>query len=115
MDNYPLRGAIFENMVVNNFLKAAYNAGKKPRLSFFRDKTGREIDLIVENVDGISAFEIKASNGFNPDYFKHIRYFEKTFPPEVRYATVIYDGDSTCEQATSGLYNFRNPKLYERV
>lgn len=115
LDNYPLRGAIFENMVVNNFLKEAYNAGKKPRLSFFRDKTGREIDLIVENVDGISAFEIKASTGFNPDYFKHIRYFEKTFPPEVRYATVIYDGDSTSEQATSGLYNFRNPKLYERV
>lgn len=87
LDNYPLRGAIFENMVVNNFLKAAYNAGKKSRLSFFRDKTEREIDLIVENTDGISAFEIKASSGFNPDYYNHIRYFEKTFPQKVLYAT----------------------------
>lgn len=87
LDNYPLRGAIFENMVVNNFLKVAYNAGKKSRLSFFRDKTEREIDLIVENTDGISAFEIKASSGFNPDYYNHIRYFEKTFPQKVLYAT----------------------------
>ena len=114
LDNYPLRGAIFENMVVNNFLKAAYNAGKKPRLSFFRDKTGREIDLIVENTDGISAFEIKASSGFNPDYYKHIRYFEKTFPQKVLYATIIYDGETTSEVPTSGLYNFRDFKLYER-
>ena len=113
LDNYPLRGAIFENMIVNNFLKAAYNAGKKPRLSFFRDKTGREIDLIVENTDGISAFEIKASSGFNPDYYMHIRYFEKTFPQKVLYATIIYDGVTTSEVPTSGLYNFRDSKLYE--
>ena len=114
LDNYPLRGAIFENMVVNNFLKAAYNAGKKPRLNFFRDKTGREIDLIVENTDGISAFEIKASSGFNPDYYNHIRYFQKTFPQKVLYATIIYDGETTSEVPTSGLYNFRDAKLYER-
>lgn len=113
LDNYPLRGAIFENMVVNNFLKAAYNAGKKPRLSFFRDKTGREIDVIVESTDGISAFEIKVSSGFNPDYYKHIRYFEKTFPQKVLYATIIYDGETTSEVPTSGLYNFRDAKLYE--
>lgn len=114
LDNYPLRGAIFENMVLNNFLKAAYNAGKKPRLSFFRDKTGREIDLIVETVEGISAFEVKASTGFNPDYYKHIRYFDKTFPQRVHHATIIYDGEATNSVPTSGLYNFRDIKLYER-
>ena len=35
LENYPLRGAIFENMVINNFIKASYNSGKKPRFSFF--------------------------------------------------------------------------------
>lgn len=113
LDNYPLRGAIFENMVVNSFLKAAYNAGKKPRLSFFRDKTGREIDLIVENADGIRAFEIKSSTGFNPDYYKHIRYFEKTFPQNVICSTIIYNGEATSELPASGLYNFRDTRLYE--
>lgn len=112
LENYPLRGAIFENMVVNNFLKGAYNAGKKPRLSFFRDKTGREIDLLVESIQGISAFEIKASTGFNPDYFKHIRYFEKTFPQKILSATIIYDGTEILSDPQSGLYNFRDPRLY---
>lgn len=112
LENYPLRGAIFENMVVNNFLKGAYNAGKKPRLSFFRDKTGREIDLLVESPEGICAFEIKATSGFNPDYFKHIRYFEKTFPQKVLSATIIYDGTETLSNPMSGLYNFRDSRLY---
>lgn len=112
LENYPLRGAIFENMVVNNFLKGAYNAGKKPRLSFFRDKTGREIDLMVETLQGISAFEIKASTGFNPDYFRHIRYFEKTFPQKILSATIIYDGTDTLSDPMSGLYNFRDQRLY---
>lgn len=112
LENYPLRGAIFENMVINNFLKGAYNAGKKPRLSFFRDKTGREIDLLVESLHGINAFEIKASTGFNPDYFKHIRYFEKTFPQKVLSATIIYDGTEILSDPSSGLYNFRDPRLY---
>ena len=68
----------------------------------------------MENTDGISAFEIKASSGFNPDYYNHIRYFEKTFPQKVLYATIIYDGETTSEVPTSGLYNFRDAKLYER-
>lgn len=112
LGNYPLRGAIFENMVLNNFMKEAYNRGEKPRLSFFRDKTGREIDLLAESHEGVSAFEIKASSGFNPDYFKHIRYFEKTFPDKLTDASIIYDGDASSTSQMSGLYNFRDRRLY---
>ena len=109
LDKYPLRGPIFENMIVNNFLKSAYNKGKKPRLSFYRDKTGREIDLILESAEGLRLYEIKASTGFNPDYFKHIRYFEKTFPDKVFSASVIYDGQTT---ETANVYSFREHSLY---
>lgn len=105
---YPLRGGLFENYVVNNFIKAAYNKGIKPRLSYFRDKTGREIDLMVETPGGLRLYEIKASDGYNPDYFKNIRYFEKTFPDKVISASVIYDGPTTeTGDPLTGIYNFR--------
>lgn len=109
LDKYPLRGAIFENLVVNNFMKAAYNKGGKPRLSFYRDKTGREIDLILESSEGLRLYEIKASTGYNPDYFKHIGYFEKTFSDKVVSTSVIYDGTTT---ESAGVYNFREVSLY---
>lgn len=108
LENYPLRGAIFENMVINNFLKEAYNTGHHPKLNFFRDKTGREIDLLEDAPEGLRAYEIKASTGFNPDYFKHIRYFEKTFPEKIAAATVIYDGNDCMKTPLSGLHNYRN-------
>lgn len=114
LENFPTRGAIFENYVINNFVKAAYNASRKPRLCFYRDKTGREIDLITETAEGLNLFEIKASSGFNPDYFKNIRYFEKTSPDKVVSASIIYDGlTSETGNAHSGIYNFRNQHIYE--
>ena len=108
LHTYPLRGAIFENMVVNDFIKSQFNKGKKPRFYFYRDKTGREIDLITENADGLRLYEIKASTGFNPDYFKNIRYFEKTYPEKIVSASIIYDGiSSNIDDPLSGIRNFR--------
>ena len=113
LENYPFRGSIFENIVVNNFVKKAFNEGLKPRLSFYRDKTGREIDLILEEGDGLRLFEIKASTGYNPDFFKNIRYFEKTFPDKVISSSIIYDGvTSDTGNPLSGIYNFRNGNIY---
>lgn len=113
LKNYPIRGAIFENLVVNNFVKKSFNAGKKPRLSFYRDKTGREIDLILERPEGLSLFEIKASTGYNPDFFKNIRYFEKTFPDKVISTAIIYDGiTSETGDPKEGIYNFRDLDKY---
>ncbi len=45
---HPLRGALFENLVVMEFVKHAANRGEPPALWFFRDSAGIEIDLITE-------------------------------------------------------------------
>lgn len=112
LEYHPLRGAFFENLVVNEFLKSSFNKGLRARLSFFRDKTGREIDLVQETPEGLRLFEIKASTGFNPDYFRHIRYFEKTYPEKVISSTVIYDGRERSDFPMSRLCNFRDSAVY---
>lgn len=45
---HPLRGALFEILVVNEFAKHALNQGIAPGLHFFRDSNGLEVDLLVE-------------------------------------------------------------------
>ncbi|MDP1901805.1 MAG: ATP-binding protein [Rubrivivax sp.] len=47
MATHPLRGALFENLVVNEFAKHALNQGFAPDLHFFRDRHGLEVDLLV--------------------------------------------------------------------
>ena len=48
MAAHPLRGALFENLVVNEFAKHALNQGFAPGLHFFRDRHGLEVDLLVD-------------------------------------------------------------------
>lgn len=43
-----MNGAILETFVVSEIIKSYYNAGDSPRLSFFRDSNGREIDLLIQ-------------------------------------------------------------------
>ena len=57
----PLLGEMYENLVVVEAMKAAYNRGVEPRLTFYRDNSGLEIDLIREEQRRPFAIEIKAA------------------------------------------------------
>lgn len=57
---HPLRGALFENAVIEEALKYRFNRGYRSNLSFFRDARGLECDLLYENGNGIGAIEIKS-------------------------------------------------------
>ena len=46
LDNH--KGAVVETMAVSELLKKRYNEGKKPSLTFFRDKNGFEVDTIAD-------------------------------------------------------------------
>jgi uncharacterized protein len=71
----PLLGGIFENMVVMEAVKAAYNRGVPPQLSFYRYKSGLEIDLIREYQRRPFAMEIKAGSTYVPDITKPLQRF----------------------------------------
>lgn len=65
-----LRGGLFENMVINEFIKSSYNRGEEPSLTFWRDSTGNEVDLL-QYVNGKQyAYEIKSGATFSPDFLR---------------------------------------------
>ncbi len=65
-----LRGGLFENLVINEFIKKSFNQGVEPVLSFWRDSTGNEVDLL-HYVDGKPyAYEIKSGATYNADFLK---------------------------------------------
>ncbi len=67
--NHPLRGALFENMVIVEALKFSFNRGHAPNLSFFRDSRGLECDLLMETGHGTAAIEIKSGATITSDTF----------------------------------------------
>jgi len=69
---HPSRGALFENMVVVEFLKNRFNSGKMNNLFFWRDNVGTEIDLLIENSESLIPVEIKSGQTITDAYFKSI-------------------------------------------
>ena len=57
---HPLRGAVFESWVVSEVLKARLHRGLEADLSFYRDRHGVEVDLVVERDGRVHAAEIKS-------------------------------------------------------
>ena len=90
LETHYLKGALYENLIILEFLKGRLNKGLPPNLYFWRDRTGREIDLIAEWGGKIRAIEIKFSSTFQSEFNKNIQYFYKLSSDIDGY--VIYNG-----------------------
>lgn len=108
LNTHHLRGNLFKNLIVIDFLKNRYNKGKDSNIYFYRDNLQKEVDLIQENVDNLSAFEIKSAKDFHKDFLKGLNYFKKLFPNQVQSTQLIYDGELENLSNDNGILNFRN-------
>lgn len=89
-----LRGGLFENLVINQFIKDAFNHGSQPDLTFWRDSTGNEVDLI--RTDGVCqyGYEIKSGATFSSDFFKGLQKWAKLSDTPNQNLNVVYNGDT---------------------
>ncbi|MDE6269868.1 MAG: DUF4143 domain-containing protein, partial [Muribaculaceae bacterium] len=60
---------------------------------FYRENSGREVDIIEETAEGLNIYEVKAGATFQTDFTKNLKYLQKLIP-EVRTTTVIYNGQT---------------------
>ena len=91
VNTHPLRGALFENLIVLELLKSRFNNGQRSNLFYWRDRTGNEIDILLEQSSQVVPIEIKTASTFTSDYLKGIKYWKKIHP-QVKNAYVVYTG-----------------------
>ena len=90
---HPLRGGLFENMVMMDALKFRWHRGLRDNMYFYRDSEGAEIDLLLEFGHGVFPIEIKAGATINSDYFKGLRHFSKVVSAPPNGGGLVYAGD----------------------
>ena len=73
LHSHPLRGAIFENWVLSEILKARLHRGWQRGLYFYRDSKGLEIDLILERNGRKVLLEAKSAKTVASDFFENLR------------------------------------------
>jgi len=103
----PLRGNLFENMVVADVMKSRLNRGREPRLFFLRTEKGFEIDLIAQEGRSLHPMEIKSASTFNSAFVTNLRRFCKA-EPDAKLPLLIYDGESYPERDDVRCVNFRH-------
>lgn len=90
---HPIRGAAFENLIVSELVKQRFNEVKRQNYHYYRENSGREVDLLQDTPSGLKLSEIKAAKTYNTDFRKNIDYLTKLLP-NIESSRIIYDGTS---------------------
>jgi uncharacterized protein len=104
----PLRGHLFENLVVNEIVKARYNQGLDSRLYFYQISGRNEIDLIFQRGHQLIPIEIKSAKTFNTSFISGIQSVTKIAPDRFVEPHIIYSGDEEINVNGIQLLNYRH-------
>lgn len=105
---HPLRGALFESLVVSECLKYRYNAGRRSNLYFFRDRSGNEVDLMLKHGDRYAALEIKSAQTFHSDFTKGLKFLKDLLKEQISAMGIVYGGDLTQSRENIKIAGFRD-------
>jgi len=101
----PLRGSLYENMVIVDVLKGAFNKGIRPEIYFFRDSHGNEVDLIIREKGNLIPVEIKSASTFSRDFIKGLSTLQALAPDRLMPGTVLYNGEKTFQIHGNRVFN----------
>jgi hypothetical protein len=104
--NHPMRGSLTENLIILELLKGRFNKGLRSNLYYWRDRTGNEIDLLLDQSHGAIPVEIKSSSTFTEDFLKGIQYWKK-LNPSVKDGYLVYTGKESKVNSVK-ILNWRN-------
>lgn len=86
---HPLRGQIFESFVVAELLKSRFNHGLPDLYYYYRDSKGTEVDILAEEGNETSLWEIKSSATFHPDFLSSLNVVARLLPNSVHKHVVL--------------------------
>ena len=104
----PLRGALFENMVVVELMKARLNQGLEPDLYYYLDQHKNEVDVIYKNGNQLLPVEIKSSVTYHKEFTKGLTYIKQVFGDSINQGYLIYAGDYQQKIDWINLTNYKN-------
>jgi predicted AAA+ superfamily ATPase len=90
---HPQRGALFESWVVAELLKARFAHGMASNLFFWRDRTGHEVDLLIEQGAALTPVEIKSGRTVASDFFNGIGDWRRISGQAETAAWLVYGGE----------------------
>lgn len=85
-----------------------YHAGLVPNAFFWRDSTGHEIDLLLEEGENLKAIEIKSGETINSDFFKGLKYYGNLSALSKEKRFLIYGGLKNYRRTAAKVLSWKN-------
>lgn len=91
--SHYLKGNLFENLVMNEFIKHRLHQGLKPNAYFWQSKTKKEVDVIIEEAGRLFPYEIKSAKTKHLHFFDNLLYWQQQSGVATEHLKLIYGGD----------------------
>jgi predicted AAA+ superfamily ATPase len=100
------KGQLFENFILIEKMKNTWNNNTHEKYYFWRDSSGNEVDLLIEDALNLNAVEVKSSKTIHPDFFKNLKQFAKIKPDVTSY--LVYGGTEFQKRTDGMVIGFNN-------
>jgi uncharacterized protein len=90
---HAMKGHIFETFVLAELYKAFAHRGETPPLYFWRDKTGHEVDVVIDTGSRLIPIEIKSSETVGRSLFDGLKYYISLGSPVSETGVLIHGGN----------------------
>lgn len=108
LDTHPLRGNLFETFVLSELTKRRLNQGLPPNLSFWRDKTGHEVDCLIQHGADLIPIEIQSGKTITGDSLKNLNYWNPLAARAHKPSFLIYAGDQDQTRGPVSILGWKN-------
>ena len=108
------RGPLFETWVVDELVKQRHHAGQPLDLYFWRDHTGNEVDVLVDEGARLRPIEIKSGATLNADFFTGLRRWRQIAGQKAGPASLVYGGDAAVEREGTAVVPWKKLAALQR-
>ncbi len=104
---HAMRGALFENLVISECHKHLFNQGEHPEIWFWRDRSGHEVDMVLERGGQFRAVEVKSGQTLSQDQFKGLQFWQELTGNGGK-TLLVYGGEQAQQRTVAQVVPWRN-------
>jgi predicted AAA+ superfamily ATPase len=108
LQTHFFRGALFESMIISEFYKYRLNRGRDPNCYYWRDKSGHEVDCIIESAGELTPIEIKSGTTIKSNFFDGLSYWNKLSGQSPGKSFLVYGGDGKESRSSSTVLGWKD-------
>lgn len=105
------KGALFENLIINEYMKQNLHQNLYHDFYYWRDSNGHEVDLLVSNQTAYDAIEIKATKTILPKLFEGIDLLASIGKSTINRKIVVYGGQASQNRTHYQIWAWHDVKI----